>query len=91
MFFIAYGWLGPLYPVLCLHLVLMPINIYRLMDVAQPLRFRLSPRRADYPPFIEEWNRGEISVQQKLRLGRSVLKASDHRSVEEGPRCVWFG
>jgi hypothetical protein len=23
-FFIAYGWLGPLYPVLCLRLVLLP-------------------------------------------------------------------
>ena len=60
VFFIAYGWLGPLYPVLCLHLVLMPINIYRLMDVAQPLRFRLS--RGDYPPLIDEWNR-EIGAQ----------------------------
>ena len=61
-FFIAYGWLGPLYPVLCLHLVLLPVNIYRLIDVAQPLRLRLSPRRGDYPPLIEEWHRGEVSA-----------------------------
>lgn len=62
LFFIAYGWLGPLYPVLCLHLVLLPINLWRLMDFAQPLRSRLSPRPAEYPPLIEEWNRGEIGA-----------------------------
>ena len=55
VFFIAYGWLGPLYPVLCLHLVLLPVNIYRLAEVAQPLR--LAPRKRDYPPLIEEWSR----------------------------------
>ena len=63
VFFIAYGLIGSLYPVLCLHLVLLLINIYRLMDLAQPLRLRLSPRRGDYPPLIEQWHRGEISAQ----------------------------
>jgi hypothetical protein len=31
--FIAYGVLGSLWPVLCLHLLLLPVNVTRLMEM----------------------------------------------------------
>ncbi len=34
IFFIAYGALGPYYPVLSLHLVLLPLNLRRLIEQA---------------------------------------------------------
>lgn len=33
--FVAYGYLGDLMPVLILHLILLPINVYRLVELSQ--------------------------------------------------------
>ena len=52
LLFIAYGGLGPFYPVLVLHLILLPLNIARLV---QCLRQSTS---AAPPSLIEEWRRG---------------------------------
>jgi hypothetical protein len=38
VFFILYGWLGPFYPVLILHMVLLPVNTIRLREVARGRR-----------------------------------------------------
>jgi hypothetical protein len=35
LFFIGYGALGQLYPVLFLHLILLPLNVVRLVQLAQ--------------------------------------------------------
>jgi hypothetical protein len=35
VFFILYGWLGPFYPVLILHMILLPVNSIRLREVAK--------------------------------------------------------
>ena len=35
LFFIGYGALGQLYPVLLLHLLLLPLNVVRLVQLAQ--------------------------------------------------------
>ena len=33
--FIAYGALGSLWPILCLHLLLLPVNVTRLVEIQQ--------------------------------------------------------
>ncbi len=45
--FILYGALGSLYPVLALHLILVPINVFRLIE---DLRMRRSMREARPAP-----------------------------------------
>jgi len=51
VFFIAYGGLGPFYPVLVLHLILLPLNIGRLIQFVR-LSGTTSP-----PSLIDEWRR----------------------------------
>ena len=36
--FIAYGFLGEIYPVLVLHLLLLPLNVRRLLELRQLIR-----------------------------------------------------
>jgi hypothetical protein len=43
LFFIGYGSLGLLYPVLFLHLILLPLNVARLIELAQQDRARRIP------------------------------------------------
>ena len=50
VFFIAYGAAAELWPVLCLHLLLVPVNTYRL---AQLLAQRRQQRRAWHGPSVE--------------------------------------
>jgi hypothetical protein len=35
VFFIVYGWLGLFYPVLILHMILLPVNTVRLREVVK--------------------------------------------------------
>jgi hypothetical protein len=35
VFFILYGWLGPFYPVLILHVILLPVNTIRLRQIGR--------------------------------------------------------
>jgi hypothetical protein len=50
--FIAYGTLGALYPVLALHLILLPFNIFRLVEI---LRMTAKVRRARTGEFDPGW------------------------------------
>jgi hypothetical protein len=43
LFFIGYGSLGQLYPVLFLHLILLPLNVARLIELAQQDKARRIP------------------------------------------------
>jgi hypothetical protein len=43
LFFIGYGALGLLYPVLLLHLILLPLNVARLIELTQQDRARRIP------------------------------------------------
>ena len=54
MLFIAYGGMGPFYPVLVLHLVLLPLNVARLIQqLAQRPKSEASPACS----LIDEWRR----------------------------------
>jgi hypothetical protein len=48
VFFIMYGWLGPFYPVLFLHIILLPVNTVRLREVSRRSR-RLAVRDVATP------------------------------------------
>ena len=58
LFFVAYGALGPFYPVLLLHLVLLPLNLKRLVEQAWSVRpgSGKDPRGAQ-STLVEEWRR----------------------------------
>lgn len=43
--FIAYGYLGSLAPVLLLHMLLLPVNVYRLAQLCRPRDARALSRR----------------------------------------------
>ena len=47
-FFIAYGGLGVFYPVLVLHLLLLPLNLARLIQ-------QIQDEAARAPTLLEEW------------------------------------
>lgn len=55
--FISYGVLGPYYPVLCLHALLLPLNLWRLVPVlpSRPLR------RAE-ATLLHQWRRNNHSA-----------------------------
>jgi hypothetical protein len=54
VFFIAYGWLGPFYPVLILHMILLPVNTVRLREVAKRSG-RVGFDVSTPVPLLEEW------------------------------------
>ena len=56
LFFIAYGAIGLLYPVLLLHLVLLPLNIGRLLQqLAQDKTASTTSEEKRGPTLVEEW------------------------------------
>jgi hypothetical protein len=58
VFFIGYGALGPFYPVLMLHVILLPLNIKRLTEQQADQTQAISPVVAKrYFTLIEEWRR----------------------------------
>ena len=65
LFFILYGWLGPFYPVLILHLILLPVNAVRLRETRRVRRLtRFDP--ATPMPLLDGW-RGRANAVQPLR------------------------
>ena len=52
LFFIGYGALGLLYPVLFLHLVLLPLNVARLVQLAQQSLQPPTPERQPGQPIL---------------------------------------
>jgi hypothetical protein len=66
LLFIAYGGLGPFYPVLVLHLILLPLNLGRLIEALG------QTASASSPSLIEEWRRhGEAQPSACHRGHRS--------------------
>ena len=55
VFFILYGWLGPFYPVLILHMVLLPVNTIRLREVARGPRKLAGFDVATPMPLLDQW------------------------------------
>ena len=55
IFFIIYGWLGSVVPVLTLHAILLPMNVLRLSDLrSKPNRWRFG--RQGYHSLIDQWH-----------------------------------
>jgi hypothetical protein len=55
VFFIVYGWLGPFYPVLILHMILLPVNTVRLREVAKRSGGVRGVDVSTPVPLLEEW------------------------------------
>ena len=55
VFFILYGWLGPFYPVLILHLILLPVNTIRLREIGRGSGKLTGFDGATPMPLIDEW------------------------------------
>ena len=55
VFFILYGWLGPFYPVLILHIILLPVNMIRLREAARGSGKLTGFDVATPVPLLEEW------------------------------------
>jgi hypothetical protein len=54
--FALYGFFGELYPVLMLHLLLMPVNIKRLLEHCHGREVRRSARHTrSAPTLLDEW------------------------------------
>ncbi len=59
-FFVAYGLLGGFYPVLVLHLILLPLNAKRLWDQVEASR---PARKARPATLLEEWKASRTERQ----------------------------
>ena len=53
LFFIGYGALGLLYPVLFLHLILLPLNVMRLVQLAQQTALHTDDREPPRPILVQ--------------------------------------
>lgn len=64
--FISYGFYGSFYPVLILHLLLLPVNLTRLLQEAgsMPLQDRsMRPFCRTSLPLLEEWRLGSSRLR----------------------------
>jgi len=71
--FIAYGYLDGLYPVLLLHIVLLPLNMIRLRQMIQ-LSSRV--REAAQSDFNMDWIK-PYSIIQRTHVGELLFKRGD--------------
>jgi CRP/FNR family transcriptional regulator, cyclic AMP receptor protein len=74
--FIAYGFSGRLYPVLILHLLLLPLNIARLLEICQLIRNVKNASAGGFSfeamiPFL---------TKQAFRAGQVLFKKGDRAS-----------
>ena len=77
LFFIAYGAAGSYYPVLVLHLILLPLNVVRLIEQTTSLRLGGSQSRSQARASLaEEWlaqlEDGDTQARCKAREGTHV-------------------
>ncbi len=85
VFFIAYGALGLVYPVLLLHLILLPLNIRRLsQQLADQTEAPREPvkKRHDVT-LIEEWRRNRHRFSHAPQIPR--------QSILEMRLCLFLG
>ncbi len=68
--FIAYGWLGGLYPVLALHLALLPVNSWRLLQVLHVVRGRASGE-------FDLRRLRRLMTERRLRTGETLFRHGD--------------
>ena len=104
--FITYGYLAGLYPVFCLHVVLLPLNIWRLYQMRKLLARVRQASRGEYSiesmmPFITKidfkkadviFRRGEAA--DKLYIPRSkntAISASGPSIVSTARWSCWMG
>lgn len=71
--FITYGFLGDLYPVLILHLILLPLNVFRLQ---QMLRLTRQVQEAAHGDLNMDWLRPFASVVQ-VPAGSVLFRQGD--------------
>jgi CRP/FNR family transcriptional regulator, cyclic AMP receptor protein len=71
--FIAYGYLDSLYPVLFLHIVLLPLNVIRLR---QMIELSLKVREAAHGDLNMDWIR-PFSVIKHIRTGEILFKRGE--------------
>ena|SRR3712207_2025491 len=81
--FIAYAAMGAFYPVLILHLLLLPINAWRLAIPLGRGRTRLTPAGGT-SPLLEAWRRG--GCLEPASRGRRLSAASGARAGEKTSR-----
>ena len=71
--FITYGALAQIYPVVVLHVVLLPFNIFRLMQMKRLIE---RARTASANDFSLEWIRPYTTLR-KYRAGETIFKKGD--------------
>ena len=71
--FIAYGYLGALYPVLALHLILLPLNGFRLHEMLRLIRDVRGATRSD---LSMDWLKPFTSTR-RLRNGDIVFRKGE--------------
>ena len=71
--FIVYGWLGGLYPVLILHLVLLPLNILRLGEM---LRLTKQVREATQSDLKMDWLK-PFTSSRRVSVGDILFEKGD--------------
>jgi len=72
--FIGYGLLGQVYPVLLLHLVLLPLNLLRLREL---LRMAQGMRQAAAGGFSVDWVR-PFARYRRVAAGERLFSLGDH-------------
>jgi uncharacterized membrane protein YbaN (DUF454 family) len=65
LLFIGYGTLGAVYPVMLLHVMLLPVNLWRLAIHVGPARKSLRPEHG-FGPLLPQWR--EQTRAHGLRL-----------------------
>jgi hypothetical protein len=82
VFFILYGWLGPFYPVLILHMVLLPVNTIRLREVARGRRKLTGFDVVTPMPLLDQWRSALTLVPgRELRLASRRYATATATSV----------
>lgn len=88
--FIAYGYLGALYPVLVLHLILLPLNCFRLQEMLRLIREVRGASRSDLSmdwlkPFTStrKFTNGDIVFRKGDAAGAMFFVVSGRFRLEE--------
>ncbi len=73
LFFIGYGALGQLYPVLFLHLILLPLNVVRLVQLAQQTALHTDNPEPPRPILVPQMERPSPPLGRGDRPGAAGL------------------
>jgi CRP/FNR family transcriptional regulator, cyclic AMP receptor protein len=73
VFFIAYGYLGPAYPLLVLHLALLPLNIFRLRQMLTLVRQIGEATKGD---LNMDWLK-PFTTKREVKAGDILFRKSD--------------